>query len=179
MSFAFTLLLLPLVASHGYNWDLGNTSVWLSSTAYCPPDTYLTRSYVGAASGFVATSHIQVEKDTTEGFVGYMSSQNLIYVSFRGSETIQNWIDNLDVKLIDYDKCSGCQVHKGFHDAQQAAYSQVLSAVQDLKNQFPSYGIIVTGHSLGAALATLTALDLMDANVGTVNSFHFGSPRVG
>ena len=118
------------IATASYDWNRGNTSVWLSSTAYCPPDTYLTRTFKGASSGFVATAHIQVSKDTTEGFVGYMPSQQVIYVSFRGSETIQNWIDNLDAILTNYPLCSGCEVHKGFYSAQQAAFPQVLSAVQ-------------------------------------------------
>lgn len=169
--------LLPLVA--GYDWAKGNTSVWLSSIAYCPTDTYLTRSYVGAATGFVPTAHIQVEKDTTEGFVGYMPSQSLIYVSFRGSETIQNWLDNLDAVLTDYPLCEGCEVHKGFNKVEQAAFPQVLEAVQSLRDQFPSYGIIITGHSLGAAIATLTTLDLMAHGFEDVTTFHFGSPRVG
>lgn len=108
-----------------------------------------------------------------------MSSQSLIYVAFRGSETIQNWVDNLDAVLTNYPSCDGCEVHKGFYQVEQAAYPQVLAAVQTLKEQFPSYGVIVTGHSLGAAIATLTALELMASGVGKVNAIHFGSPRVG
>lgn len=177
------LSLLCAIQAHfsaaSYNWALGNTSVWLSSAAYCAPSSYLTKTYGGYSAGFVATNHIQVTKDTTEGFVGYMSSQNKIYVSFRGSETIQNWVDNLDAVLTGYSSCSGCEVHKGFYSAEQAAFSQVLSAVQALKQRFPSYGVIVTGHSLGAALATLTALDLQSAGVSDVHVMHFGSPRVG
>ena len=179
MYLSFLLAAVPLVTAHAYDWNIGNTSVWLSSTAYCPPETYLSRTYFGAAKGFVPTAHIQVDKDTTEGFVGYMSSQSLIYVSFRGSETIQNWVDNLDVRQTEYPKCDGCEVHEGFYRTEQTAFPQVLAAVQALKEQFPSYTVVVTGHSLGAALATLTAFDLMEAGVGSVTSFHFGSPRVG
>jgi hypothetical protein len=148
---------------------------------YCllPCRYLLIPTYLGAAAGFVPTAHIQVEKDTTEGFVGYMSSQSLIYVSFRGSETIQNWLDNLDAILTDYPACDGCEVHKGFSKVEQAAFPQVLDAVQILREQFPSYGIIVTGHSLGAAIATLTSLHLMEYGLPNVNTFHFGSPRVG
>lgn len=167
------------IADASYDWKVGNTSVWLSSTVYCPPESYLTRTYVGAATGFVPTAHIQVQADTTEGFVGYMPSQGFIYVSFRGSETIQNWLDNLDAVLVGYDGCGGCEVHKGFYRTEQSAFPQVLSAVQALKKQFPSYGVVVTGHSLGAALATFTALDLMASGISGVKTVHFGSPRVG
>jgi pimeloyl-ACP methyl ester carboxylesterase len=174
-----TLLALLPLASAGYDMVRGNSSVWLSSIAYCPPETYLTRAYVGAATGFVPTAHIQWAKDTTEGFVGYMKSQSLIYIAFRGSETIQNWVDNLDVLTTGYPACDSCEVHKGFNDVERAAFPQVLAAVQSLRAQFPSYGIVVTGHSLGAAIATLTALDLMQNGFSDVSTIHFGSPRVG
>jgi hypothetical protein len=51
--------------------------------------------------------------------------------------------------------------------------------VQTLKNSNPTYSIIVTGHSLGAALATLTAVDLQNAGLSPIRLFNFGSPRVG
>lgn len=180
MKHLLSLSLFPYLAVQAsYDWALGNTSVWLASTVYCPPETYLSRTYVGAATGFVPTAHIQVSTDTTEGFVGYMSSQKLIYVAFRGSETIQNWVDNLDAKLKTYPGCGGCEVHEGFYRTEQTAFPQVLSAVQELKQQFPSFDVVVTGHSLGAALATFTAIDLMAYNVGNVKAIHFGSPRLG
>ena len=162
-----------------YDWAFGNSSVWLASTAYCSPDSYLTRTYKGYAAGFVPTYHIEVLKDATQGFIGYMPSQSTIYVSFRGSEQIQNWIDNLNAILTSYPLCSGCEVHQGFYNAHTAAFPAVLSEVKRLKSQFPSYGVVVTGHSLGAALATLTALDLMSNGISGVRAIHFGSPRVG
>ena len=40
--------------------------------------------------------------------------------------------------------------------------------------------VVVTGHSLGAALATLTALELITKSVSKeVHTIHFGSPRLG
>lgn len=40
------------------NIYIGNTSVWLSAAAYCDSKTYLSRSYKGYSSGFVATYSI-------------------------------------------------------------------------------------------------------------------------
>jgi predicted lipase len=60
-----------------------------------------------------------------------------------------------------------------------ASYSQVLSAVKIARKPFPDYEIIVTGHSLGAALATLTTLELQHAGNTNLRTIHFGSPRVG
>lgn len=85
----------------------------------------------------------------TIGYIGYTTSQSTIYVAFRGSESIQNWIDNLDAVLTTYSACSGCEVHKGFYGAEQDCISDVVSQVKSLKSRFPSYKVIVTGHSLG------------------------------
>ncbi|RYG70456.1 lipase family protein [archaeon] len=115
-----------------------------------------------------------------QGFVGYLPTKESIFVVFRGSTSIGDWLNNLDALLTDYPLCRDCRVHKGFYLAQQSAMSLVRSAVQTLKQQFPSYRVVVTGHSLGAALATLTALQLhAEGPEETVRLFHFGSPRVG
>ena len=54
--------------------------------------------------------------------------------------------------------------------------------MQALVNKHPSASILVTGHSLGGALATLAALHLKGKLSNFKNAFHFytfGSPRVG
>lgn len=111
--------------------------------------------------------------------MGYLPSQNSIFVAFRGSTSIQDWLNNLDALLTSYPKCDKCQVHKGFYNAQKSVSDYVVSAVQALKQKFPSYTVVVTGHSLGAAMATLTTVDLLDSGIAPVRMFHFGSPRVG
>jgi predicted lipase len=78
-----------------------------------------------------------------------MPSQSAIYVVFRGSTSISDWVNNLDAILTDYPRCSSCKVHKGFYKAQQAVISYVTSSVQALRQKYPSYSVIVTGHSLG------------------------------
>lgn len=107
-----------------------------------------------------------------------MSSQSTIYVVYRGSTSIADWANNLDVILTSYPKCSKCEVHKGFYKAEQSVINDVINGVKQLKAQFPSYSILVTGHSLGAAMATLTSLDLYSAGI-PVRMINFGSPRVG
>lgn len=97
---------------------------------------------------------------------------------YRGSTSISDWANNLDAILTDYNRCSKCEVHKGFYKAEQAVINDVITAVKSLKSQFPSYSVLVTGHSLGAAVATLTTLDLYSNGI-TARMFHFGSPRVG
>lgn len=108
-----------------------------------------------------------------------MPSQKSIYVAFRGSTSISDWVNNLDAILTTYPKCSGCEVHKGFYKAQQSVINYITDYVQALRAKFPTYEVVVTGHSLGAAMATLTTLDFMDKGISPIRMFHFGSPRVG
>ena len=73
----------------------------------------------GPTSGFVVTSTFDDGLDT-QGYIGYLPSDKSIYVVYRGSSSIENWITNLKVTKIDYNgNCCGksCQVHKGFYQA--------------------------------------------------------------
>jgi predicted lipase len=165
-----------------FDMTQGLRSVGLSAAAYCDPSDYMTRSYKGNAAGFVATNTIVDSKTDTQGFIGYMASTSQIYVTFRGSESISNWATNLDAITTPYPESYGCpgdcQVHKGFFTAEQSVIDSIITNVGVLSNKYPSYSIWITGHSLGAALATLTALDLQAVGF-KVNMQNFGSPRVG
>ena len=108
-----------------------------------------------------------------------MPSQKSIYVVYRGSTSIADWANNLDAILTSYPKCSGCEVHKGFYNAEQGVINYITDYVQTLRAKFPDYTVVVTGHSLGAAMATLTTLDFMDKGISPIRMFNFGSPRVG
>jgi len=55
------------------------------------------------------------------------------------------------------------KVHLGFLDAYNAVALDVLRIVQDQLVVHPSYMIIVTGHSLGGAVAALGAISIKSA----------------
>lgn len=177
--FVLVTFVLHQFVSASYDWATGNTSIWLSAAAYCETNTYSTRTFKGYSTGFVVTNVIDDKAEDVQGYIGYLPSQDSIYVVYRGSTSISDWVNNLDAITTDYNKCSGCSVHKGFYKAEQTVITGVISQVKELRTKFPSYRVVVTGHSLGAAMATLTTLDLMDAGVSNIHMFHFGSPRVG
>jgi len=57
-----------------------------------------------------------------------------------------------------------------------------LQHLSTVKSQYPSASFIITGHSLGGALATLAAFDLSKSRVidkSKMQVYNFGSPRVG
>jgi predicted lipase len=73
---------------------------------------------------------------------------------------------------------STLQVHKGFYNAEQSVISSVVSQVNSLLKQHPGSNVIVAGHSLGAALAQLTGMDLIKNGI-SCRVIDFGQPRTG
>jgi hypothetical protein len=180
MRFALVASLLS-VASATWSLSLAQDAVWYSAAAYCSKDTYKSRSWVGRTAGFVCTDVLYDLGTDTNGYVGYNNAYGYIVVSFRGSQSLRNWITNLEFAKLDmvYPACSGCLVHSGFYNAEQTIISKAISAVKSLQTLHPTYKVLVTGHSLGAALATLTAIDMKNAGISNIFSYHYGSPRIG
>ena len=88
-------------------------------------------------------------------------------VGFRGSDDVRAWITNLDALPEPWR--GGGRVHRGFAAALDVAWPVVEAAIGRT-----SAPIVMTGHSLGGALATLAASLRPEAGLIT-----FGSPRVG
>lgn len=110
------------------------------------------------------------------GFI--LESPEEIIIAFRGTSSTTNWISDAiaSQKNFKYIK-ETCLTHRGFTDIYSSARGQIFSALTMLS---PEKTLYITGHSLGAALATLCAIDIA-ANTG-YNSpylFTYGSPRVG
>lgn len=104
-----------------------------------------------------------------------------LFISFSAvlPQLDRDWANNINTVLTPYPNCSDCEVHAGFYRAEQAFVNNLKMEVSSLLSKFPSYSIVVTGHSLGAAMATLTALDLSSITANSVTLINFGSPRVG
>lgn len=166
--------------SSSFSKSQAETSLWLSAAAYCGKSAYKTHVFKGPTAGFVVTSVVSDTASDTEGYIGYLPSDQSIYVTFRGSSSIRNWVTNLNAfktAYTSYPDCN-CQVHQGFYSAEQKVLPTILSEVKRLKGLYPSYKVKVTGHSLGAALAQLTSMDLLKAGYSPT-VYNFGQPRVG
>nr|WP_090580074.1 lipase family protein [Nitrosomonas sp. Nm58] len=82
-------------------------------------------------------------------------------VAFRGTEPddLKDWLTDAQFDLTDGSiKNIKNKVHRGFHEALNAAWPQLEGAIADLRTH--NQAIWVTGHSLGAALATLAVARL-------------------
>lgn len=118
----------------------------------------------------------------TYGYVVYDRTHNAVVVSFRGSKSLINWIQ--DIKFWKatqpFDGVSGAMIAQGFYECFTGVGAQVQRTVRAALNAHPGASLYLVGHSLGGALATLASFDLNQvAGVRATEVYTFGSPRVG
>jgi Lipase (class 3) len=149
--------------------------------------------------GYVAISN----PDPTTG-------RRVIYVTWRGTIRTLEWVDVLKPQQVSIrnilpssnkDISDDLKVMKGWYTiyttsnpeskfSKLSARDQLLYAIKELINQYKNEGelsIVCTGHSLGAALATLCAFDIVESGLAKldentniqVTSVVFGSPQIG
>ena len=102
-----------------------------------------------------------------------------IFLSFRGSYSLSDWITDLTFNFVPL-KMGGKEwgfVHKGFHALwTKLHFSKDIKA---LMQRYPKKKLVVTGHSLGAALAVLASFELALETGKIPELYTFGQPRVG
>jgi len=120
--------------------------------------------------GFSDVKVIGFERQGTQCFVAH--HEKFVVVSFRGTETAEpvDILTDLDLILSEHKKLG--KVHNGFRKALNEIWNDLYNYLQENQNNRTLW---FTGHSLGAALATL-ASHWMDDVQGV---YTFGSPRVG
>jgi len=99
MKFIFTSALVAvscLAEENGYSAAQAEISRQLSSDTYCNKENYLSHTYEGAAKGFVATYVVEQPLYDVQGYVGYLPSDKSIYVAYKGSDSINNWVTDFD-----------------------------------------------------------------------------------
>lgn len=101
------------------------------------------------------------------------------YITFRGTSSLQDWLIDLDCSTVspDFYNNEKIQVHNGFYKQ----YSSIRQHILTFLFQSRHRKIVVCGHSLGGALATLCALDIVVNLVISTQPIvvTIGSPRVG
>lgn len=107
----------------------------------------------------------------TQGFVTRHPSLKLTVLTFRGTEPdkFEDLIADADTLQRAWPNSPGCVAHAGFARCWVPVNDRVTSLLAQHEDT-----LLMTGHSLGAALATLAATVVKPTKLIT-----FGSPRVG
>jgi len=160
--------------------EQANITTWLSAAAYCDKNNYATMKLYGPASGFVVKDVVSNIKSDIQGYIGILPSTKTIYITFRGSSSIRNWIEDVEIKKVDYTTfpTCNCKVHKGFYHSTLGIIDQISEKIKLLKLRYFDYNIIVTGHSYGAAVSQLIAMELLSLGIES-SVYNFGQPRIG
>ena len=169
-------------------YDEGNSKEYwyLSNVAYCASYN-ISQWKIGPLNQYLPqVTDIRVYENTNtdnQAYLAYNIQTNTIILTFRGSkgDSINNWLfQNLNFFKTSYSKCSKCEVHQGFYQAyKNLPDAQMISDLLNLKQKYPTAKTVISGHSLGAAMAHFAYLDACDA-LGKIDLLiTYGSPRVG
>lgn len=126
--------------------------------------------------GFKLVKTFYSPETDTQAFLA-QSSEGYAVLAFRGTETAKRQDVRIDAKALRVSVLEG-RIHAGFRVAYESVAKDIERSVLKLEG-IPLY---ITGHSLGAALATV-ATQRLEHNPRTreiiAACYTFGSPRVG
>ena len=124
-------------------------------------------------------------------YVSKDAANTTIYIAFAGSDSETDWVrTNFDLEEETYpSKCTVVRtevprVHKGFLKAWKSIEEPVWDKVSKVMLRYAGSGkVVICGHSLGGAMATLAGLDIFwdveEKYQKSLSVITFGSPRVG
>jgi len=123
---------------------------------------------------------IKNEEEDTQGFISVDSGRQEIIVTFRGTYSLSNVALDFSYEWIESPYADGTRIHKGFYVATMSLYPEVLELLSAVSAQLPNYNVVLTGHSLGGSMSTITfyllSHDLPNLNYVLIT---FGEPRPG
>ncbi|KAJ1935897.1 hypothetical protein FBU59_005235 [Linderina macrospora] len=159
-----------------------------SGAAYKVLDTTWTCSINCQAAdtkGTIVDYHWDTSKtaDPSFGFVAHKDDTKEIIVSWRGTTILMDWVKDFTYFPVSWPSAvTGSKVHRGFLQAYSSVSSQIEQSVAKLVAKYPDYSIVLTGHSLGGAQATIAAVDYATRHPewrSKMKLFTYGQPRVG
>jgi hypothetical protein len=169
--------------------DLNGQSVLTSAgNPIIPGKSYkvLQTIYANDLATMINPARPQLEGYKTLGIVAVNEADpSDVYLAVRGTENIWEWLQDFNFLQRPFPNVSGSGLTEdGFTDM-YLSFSLTPAAgagsfVKNVVNLLPSNAMLtVTGHSLGAAIATLLALDLSVNSSLPIGLYTLASPRVG
>lgn len=192
----------PIVQPTNFNLAIAQLCATLTDTAYDQFAQWVKQNYPGPGS-FKWTSNgpsnltysavlwgnaVVLGFSNWEPF-GFVAAdkQGTAYVAFRGTMTHADEVNDGDFLQVAYKIVSNPSfgyVSSGFYSIYTTRLSSAIGSLRDATlaalKTFSPRSVIITGHSLGAAICTLAVPDVAyNLTPGSVALYNFASPRVG
>jgi len=125
-----------------------------------------------------ADGNMVFEKGSTQATWAKVRDRNLVVVGFRGTEKDESPDLQTNLDVFKTGAPTGGEVHRGMSRAIDVLAPRVFERI---RNEPPGTRFVLTGHSLGGALAVLFATRLLTTmpEVPVEAIYTFGAPRVG
>ncbi len=114
---------------------------------------------------------VDIESTRNRYMVGTLDSAKRVEIFIRGTANRQNALADMAV-VKRMNARLGINFHRGFEDMAMAVYSDIVPRLR------PGYQLVIFGHSLGAAEATILGLLLSADGAQVARVYASGSPRV-
>ena len=165
------------------------TCMNLSSWAYLPfelSDAGLKVQLAGVGLSLVDTLSEQAPggsvfksvRNDTQAFCA--EGADRVFIVFRGSEQkVLDWLTDLRVEKTRVAQLPGAELHEGFYGSLSGP--KTSAALEKWTRHAPDKPIVLTGHSLGGALAAMTAVlyPALSPGLSFASCYTFGQPRIG
>ncbi|KAJ9060183.1 hypothetical protein DSO57_1033578 [Entomophthora muscae] len=120
----------------------------------------------------------------TRAIVAVNTARKEIILAFRGTHSNTNWVENVVFSQTSINVTPQASVHTGFKNIADAMAPEFIHILKRLlaKWHYKDYDVVVTGHSLGGAVAQIASIQVhRDLKIGweRVKVITFGQPRVG
>jgi len=173
--------------TNNYNWRF---AYWCGKVA---KDSYGTNNATMGALGFNVIHSSEFNNVKFDVGKKTINQQTYVMISIRGTnkdDLVSNWCSNLaaapkkwnDGKLCFLAVCgTNPAAHGGFYDVYKGIWTQLNNVLYDNSLTYNNCKFIVTGHSLGGAIAELITLRLSEkvSDPQKIVCYGFASPPVG
>ncbi len=187
-TFNATEAIVPLLFSSLVYATAEQMSAWKDTASVCSACPGCAQLGEARSAPIIVTSTDSVNQCLVVQLEAGSATGDAVVIAFRGTSNPWEIVEDVEIAATDYQGCSGdksagdaCFIHSGFYSAYKNLAANLEAAVASLvpPSARDSTRLLITGHSLGGALATIAAYELSLIGYRVSGVHTFGSPRVG